>query len=504
MRTLSPDLNSITECRLNLRGVIVVLLLTTAYFACFFYLPQKTRYLFFAGIVVVAVLQVKSEPSFWLPLLPLLLMAGGGTLPIGAFYPAIATIIMMAFTFYYVFDRILWNKPLFVPSPYLFCLFMAILIQAFTVFISIHLHSQHSLNAIRDGSSLFLFFPLAAIIPAICRTEKKFNQLLRAMLIALLAAAAIGVMQYFSITSFSRVDMGLGYLYRGRVASLFGNANIFAGYLEMSIPVAIVLVFRETNVRWKITAAVAVVLGVLSILYTFSRGGLICTFIGCGITLLYIFRRKVWIPVFLGIAAVFILINYAETFERQMSFFMNPKAHLNQPTILHRYVSYRGFFNQFAESPVTGVGWGAREFYWGRTQIYSFWEVRHCESTEPIQTFGGLNSLFLNHAVKGGIIALIPLLLVFGAIFAAFFRAFRKGGGAVAVAITAGIFSFMLHQVIGNQIRFPTVNSLFWFVSGLLLVLATSNLSKPNREERKGLQQAHKPILHENRTDESD
>jgi hypothetical protein len=491
-------MNGITECKLDFRGVIIILLLTAAYFACYFYVPQKMCYLFFAGIAVTAVFQFRSSPGFWLPMLPLLFMAGGGTLPTGTFNPAIATIVMIAFTLLYVFDRVLWNKPLFVPSPYLFFIFIAILVQACSVFISIHLHGQHSLNAIRDGSSLFLFFPLAVIIPVICRTEKKFNQLLRAMLITLLVAAAIGVMQYFSITSFSRVDMSLGYIYKGRVAGLFGNANIFAGYLELSIPPAIALFFREKDIRWKITAAVAIALGILGVLYSFSRGGLICTFIGCGITLLYIFRTKVWIPVIFGILTVFILIHNAGTFERQMSFFMNPKAHLNQPTILHRYVSYRGFFNQFAESPVTGVGWGAREFFWGRTRIYTFWEVRHCKSTEMIKTFGGLNSLFLNHAVKGGIIALIPILLMFGAIYAAFIRAFRRGGGIVAVAIIAGIFSFMIHQIIGNQIRFPTVNSQFWFVLGLLFVLASSNFSKPNRKDRKKLQQSPKPILHEN------
>ncbi len=496
MRTLSPDLNNISVCRLNLRGIIAMLLLTAVYFVCFFYLPQKMRYLLFAGTALVVIFFVRPKPGFWLPLLPLVFMAGGSTLPTGSFNIAIATMVMTAFTFFYIADRLLWNKPLFVPSPYLFYIFIAILIQVLSVFISIHLHGQHRWNAIRDGSSLFLFFPLAVIIPSICRTENKYNQLLRAIVIAILAAAAIGVMQYFSITSFSRVDMSLGYVYRGRVASLFGNANIFAGYLELGIPLAIALFFREKDVRWKITAAAAVVLGVLSILYTFSRGGLICAFIGCGITLMYIFRSKVWIPVLLGVLAVFSLIKSADTFERQMSFFMNPKAHLNQPTLLHRYITYRGFFNQFAESPVTGVGWGAKEFFWGRSRIYSFWEVRHGKSTERILTFGGLNSLFLNHAVKGGIVSVVSVLLVFAAIFAAFLKAFRRGGGAVAVALAAGIFSFMIHQIIGNQLRFPTVNSQFWFVSGLLLVLATSDFRKPDREEKKESQQSPEPVLH--------
>ncbi|MEN8208611.1 MAG: O-antigen ligase family protein [Candidatus Fermentibacteria bacterium] len=307
--------------------------------------------------------------------------------------------------------------------------------------------------------------------------------MLRALLVTLLIAAAIGIMQYVSISTFSRIDMSLGYIYRGRIASLFGNPNIFAGYLELGIPLAVAMIFTDKERKWKITAAIAVILGIFAVLYTFSRGGLLGVFLGCGITLMYIFRSRILIPILVGVAVVIILIMSVGTFERQMTFFMDPSAHLTQPTILHRYITYRGFINQFSGSPVTGVGWGAREFYWGRSLIYSFWEVRHCVSREMIKTFGGLNSLFLNHAVKGGVVSLGSVLLVFTTIYMVFIRALRRGGGILAVAMFAGIFSFMIHQIIGNQLRFPTVNSQFWFVTGLLLVLASSDLIKQGREE---------------------
>jgi len=484
VRILSPDLNDITECKLGFRGVVVVLLLTALYFVSFFYLPSMIRHLLLAGVALIIVLLVRPKPAFWLPFLPLVFLAGGSTIPTGEFNPAIATIAMVTFTFFYISDRILWNKPLFVPSRYLFYLLIAIFIQAISVFISVHLQGQHAWNAIRDGSSIFLFFPIAVIIPSLCTTENKFNQLLRAVMLTLLVAATIAVLQYILIKGFSRVDMSLGYVYRGRVSSLFlGNPNAFAGYLELSIPLSIAMFFREKKVKWRITAATAVILGVVSVLYTFSRGGLICTFIGCGITLFYIFRSKVWIPIILGVLMVIILARNADTFERQMSFFLNPKANLNQPTILHRYVSYKGFLNQISEYPVTGIGWGAREFYSGRTLIYSFWEVRHCVSTETILEFGGLNSLFLNQAVKGGIISLVSILLMFGAILAAFIRALRNGGGILAVALAAGIFSFMIHQFIDNTIRIPAVNAQFWIISGLLLILAGCEFRKYNTEQ---------------------
>lgn len=483
MEVLSNNLNDISACRLKTWGIVVLLLLTAGYFTAFFYMSHRMILLIFAGAALTTLFLVRPTPGFWLPVLPLVFVVGGATLPMGEFNPAIATIAVFAFTLFYVADRILWNKPLFVPSLYLAFFLIAVFIQVCSIFISIHFHNQYAWNAIRDGSSLFLFFPLAVIIPSLCNTEKKINRLLRALLITILLAALVGVMQYFSFTSFSRVDMSLGYIYRGRVASFFGNPNVFAGYLELSIPLALALFFIEKDIKWKATAMTVVILGVLSVLYTFSRGGLISTFIGCGITLLYVFRKKVWVPVLLGITTIFVLIQFAATFERQMSFIMNPQDQMTQPTLLHRYISYRGFLNQFSESPGTGVGYGARSFYWGRSRLYSFWEVRFGVSTESIPRFGGLNSLFLNHAVKGGIVSLVSVLLVFAVIFVAFFKALRIGKGVLAVALFAGLFSFMVHQVVGNQLRFPTVNSQFWIVSGLLLTIAApgSRVSKAKK-----------------------
>ena len=86
--------------------------------------------------------------------------------------------------------------------------------------------------------------------------------------------------------------------------------------------------------------------------------------------------------------------------------------------------------------------------------------------------FGGLNSAFLNQAVKGGVIALASILLLFATIFVTGFKAIRRGNGLIAVALVAGIFSFMIHQILGNQIKYPTNNSEFWILTGLLIVFA--------------------------------
>lgn len=474
MRTYPAAPEDFAKNRLGIRGVILALVFTALYFAAYTYLGTRMLHLLLAGLVVIAAILVYPRPGSWLPVLPVLFVLGGPTIPTGDFNPALATIIMLIFTVYYFMDRVVWNRPLFVPSPYLGLLLWAFLLQTVSVFISIHVHEQHTMNAIRDGSSVFTFAPLAVMIPVLCRSKDDIRRLHRAAVAAVLVVSLIGVVQYFGIEGFSRADVGIGYVYRGRIASVFGNPNIFAGYLELGIPPSIALFFLEKKMKWKAVALAAVFLGLMSVLYTFSRGGLLAAFVGSGLTLLYIYRRKIWVPVTMGMAAVGLLIMSAGTFERQMSFFLDPEQSFTQPTLLHRYVTYKGFLQQVREAPLTGVGYGAREHYWGGSRLYSFWEVRFVRSTQPILRFGGLNSLFLNNAVKGGVISLASVLIMLAAIFAAFYRVIRKGEvfGILAVAITAGIFSFMVHQLVGNQIRFPTVNSFFWYNTGILLAIA--------------------------------
>ena len=111
-------------------------------------------------------------------------------------------------------------------------------------------------------------------------------------------------------------------------------------------------------------------------------------------------------------------------------------------------------------------------------------------SSESIPRFGGLNSLVLSHAVKGGIVSLASLLMVFAVIFAAFFKALRNGKGLLAVALAAGMFSFMGHQVVDNVLRFPTINAQFWIVSGLLLLLSSLDSGKSGIEEEEKLRRS--------------
>lgn len=459
-------------------------MLLTAVFIIFMFwfrsaFPLKGRIGFFGLLFLVSLFVVFPRPESWLyPLIFIFFVLGSIWLYIEPFHPSLATLAMILYFMFFLADRVLWNRPIFIPSlPVNLCL-LAVLFQCVSVVVSIHYHGQHQLNAIREGSSVYLFFPMILIIPTLCHTKEKLVRFLRVYLVAILIVAFSGVFQYFQTTGVSKIGMSTGYVFRIRVSGLFRHHNVLAAFLELGVPIAIALFFVERKIKWKLIALAAVLLGVLSTLYTFSRGGLICLTIACVITLFWRFRKKLWIPVLIFLLFVVVLVSTANVFQRQMSLFTNPKATLMEPTILHRFITYRGFVRQFASSPVSGVGWGALPFHWGRTKLYSFWEGRHTVSETNIRDFGGLNSMFLNQAVKGGLISLTAIMLLLVAAGIALVKALRRGGGMVPIGLAAGLLGFFGHQTLGNQMHWPQANAAFWISMSLLAVFASLEVKR--------------------------
>ena len=457
------------KCHLGFRGLILLLLLTAGYLMVYLLYPTTLRFAVVGTILGGILIVMKPRPASWLPFLPLIFLLGGGTISLGVFNPSILTLATFGFFGFYILDKVVWNEPLPRFSFAVKLVFIALALQIISVVISIHIHGQYFTNAVREGSSVFLFMPLIFMVPDLCRTEEGLLRLLRSLVLVLLLAGIAGVVEYMLISGFSRVDISLGYLYKGRVSSFLGNANVFAGYLELAIPVATALGLWEKSMKWRVTALIAALLGILCILFTFSRGGLFSMSVGVGAVLIYRFRNRLWIPVLISILFVGFLLKNADVFERQMSFFMNPGELINQPTLLHRHVTYRGLWNQFLDSPVTGVGWGSEEFFWGNTRIYSFWEIRHSVSTKSISHFGGLNSLFLTHAVRGGLISLSALCLIILATIVASIKAIRIARFPWGIGLSAGLLGFGIHQIMDNFLCWPQTSSFFWLYLGILL-----------------------------------
>ena len=453
---------------------LVIVLALLAYMYLMVFQTVMTRVALFWLPIPLALLLLVRGPFTLVPLLPLLFALGIKPYHIGQFFPTGATLAGFFFFAYYAWHKMVHDEPIPSPNATQRLLIAALLLQIVSIVISIHHHGQHFFNAIRDGSSIMLFLPLAFILPDLLDNRSKVLILLRGMLLALLLSSLVAVLTYAGTAGFSRTDISIGYVYRLRVGSLFGAPNVFGGYLELALPLALALVFFERRWIWRSIALLAAVLGFLSTLYTFSRAAFILTVFGSALVLVYRFRRRLWVPLAALVALFLFMSQNADTFARQLSLVTEPQDLYTQPTLLHRYVTYRSYIEDFGNHVWTGRGWGALEYFWGRTGLYSFWDVRHTRSTRMTMSFGGLNNLVLNHAVKGGLLSLAVLGLLACAAVTASLRAARAGSGIIAVALTASLLSFAGHQLVDNLLRWSQVNGFFWLSLGLLIALSRS------------------------------
>ncbi len=107
-----------------------------------------------------------------------------------------------------------------------------------------------------------------------------WDRLLAALLFGEIFACVVGLRQIYGplqqISSWS----DQAFLSEGafRIYGSFGNPNLFAGYLVPVLPLSIVAIFRWTGVGGKLFAFVSFILGIFSIIFTYSRGGWLGSF----------------------------------------------------------------------------------------------------------------------------------------------------------------------------------------------------------------------------------
>lgn len=425
------------------------------------------------AVAVPAVLLMRPRAAGLLYAAPLVFGLGNSDFTLGPFHPTAATLFSAAVTILWLLEKIVWDEPFHVPRRTgLGIAAAALAVQAMSIAVSVQVVGQHFWNAVREGTSLFLFMPVALVAVDQARTHGQAMNLARSIVLSLLVLAVAGIVQYLGISGFSRVDVEIGYVYRGRIESTFPGANVFAGFLELTVPLALGMLIHEKSRGWKAASFAAFAAGFTATLFTFSRGGFLMTVLGSMLVLVTRFRNRPALPALFAAAVVYIMASNAGTFARQLSLVTAPSDVVSQPTLVHRYITYRSFWNTFLAHPWTGVGWGALGFFTGRTEIYTFWDIRHTISTVDIPYFGGGNSLFLNQAVKGGILSIASLILLCLAVLRAIASSAGRTRGLPEIAAACALVGFAGHQLVDHLLRWPQINAFFWLLVGTMIALA--------------------------------
>jgi O-antigen ligase len=347
-----------------------------------------------------------------------------------------------------------------------------------------------SIEPERTRLALSLFIPLALFLLGMTRLLSVTGAapFARALTIFGVTLALIGIVQYALIGDDPR-PLVYGFWKPRYVAHPFGpfiNANHFAGWMLMAIPVAIALLFDELTqaldeaastthrvplagsprIGSLILLAFAVVLMGLALMLTQSRSGIAAFFVGVLLLASLLWRRQRKTTTRLTVAVVCVLLFGVTAQWAGLETFVSK---FNGPALSEvgsfggRLSAWRDTLRIIQASPVTGMGLDT----YGTTMILF--------QTPGLDVhFQEAHNEYLQLAAEGGLLVCVPILLtliVFVANVGRRFRQAPKGGTTYWLRIGAviSLICIALQSLVDFSLQMPGNAALFAAVAALAI-----------------------------------
>jgi hypothetical protein len=303
-----------------------------------------------------------------------------------------------------------------------------------------------------------LYTTLFFIIFNSIKSHREINFFVWLFLITALFNCLLGITEYFKGTGYSGFTQ---YTIHTRVRSTFSNANIYAGFLEVIIPIAISYLLIEKKRLNKIFLLTLIPLAYINLFMTFSRGGFISALISLFLILLFRVKKKLYSFIILGFT-VLVLLSASAFIARQLAVF-NVEEAMTEGSIINRVLSYSGNLKTIRENPVFGIGWGARFGY----VPYGYYEPSHY----PQMFFGHGNSTFLDIFVHTGLIGLVSFYTMIFFLLKNLLKQAQAITDPQIAALPWGLFAgfsgLTFHLLFDGFIKWPRIGSIFWIMAGL-------------------------------------
>ncbi len=244
-----------------------------------------------------------------------------------------------------------------------------------------------------------------------------------------------------------------------RAAAGFGEANSLGGFLVVVVPflVAGLLSFRS----WRPLFAIALVLSVIGVYVSFSRGALI------GLALIpFIFLRARWSLVAIPVAILGFAIASPELVRERFA-----TASAQGPEVATRLDFWRAAETIWTDNPVVGVGLGGFPDAYATTPLPNKQFLPDTRFEPPPHA----HNLFLNTLAEEGVLGFVALLAVGAAVVATTLRQRRDDRKWVSLMGRAGLTSLAAASVHGmfDVTLLEQTGTYFWALLGVVSATAT-------------------------------
>ncbi|TME34297.1 MAG: hypothetical protein E6I62_02750 [Chloroflexi bacterium] len=310
-----------------------------------------------------------------------------------------------------------------------------------------------------------------------------------ALLAILLVASVLAVLQALLDPNFLGLNSLIGRFGEPyRLASIFGDPNVFAALLSASLPFAISAAVRAPTPRQRWFAAPLVLLLSVALWLTFSRGGWLGMLFGFTVAGL-ILDRRAWL---VGIAALVVAFGIVSVMPRNLA--VAKSSHKAQNPItstqerigtVGRGVDLRTLFILnglpiLADHPLVGVGpgmyGGAAADIFG-TPVYADYGTKQLLKGDQKTVDNFWLHLFVEFGVLGGL-AFVGMLLTIGV---PLLRRAGRGMGwrrVVLFGIVAASLALIANSATTMLLEANSVAYVFWFLLGLGSIQAASPRSE--------------------------
>ncbi|HLZ09983.1 MAG TPA: O-antigen ligase family protein [Chloroflexota bacterium] len=305
------------------------------------------------------------------------------------------------------------------------------------------------------------------VTATVCREESSRATIVAAYLLASIVEALLGWGQFVLRIGPDGFRIG-AFL---RAYGTFGQPNPFAGFLLMTVPIALGLILwlwprrpggsRETGrggLGMLILAVAAAGTGTVALLMSLSRGALlglgiavivlICLYTRRGITLVALGFVSAGLLLTLGAGGVLPPI-IADRLALAWKFIGPFDAARITPTpenwaIVERMAHWQAAWNMYQASPIVGIGPGGYTLAYPMFRVNDFW-------TDPL---GHAHNIYLNIMAETGflgIVTYVGLLVAWVAVVGAGFKRSKTGfDRALAAGVLATLAGVALHNMFDN------------------------------------------------------
>lgn len=318
--------------------------------------------------------------------------------------------------------------------------------------------SINPVGSFRDLTIHFVSLGLVFVMINTIDSLEDFNILLTFVVFSATIVALIGLYQYIVGVPIDAawVDVENNPDIKARVYSVFGNPNVLAEYLIMTIPLSISLFWYTKKAHKKLLFLGTSAILILSLILTLSRGGWIGFAFSALVFVILVEKRLLLSIIPISLAGVFFLPQ--SILNRILSI-----GNFADSSNAYRITMWKITMDIIRDHPIAGVGFGHLPFKETFETYIRTMPTYHAHNT------------YLEIAAELGIPGLIAFLFLLFVIFKYGIQRLISQENRYIRIMAAGAFSglagLMAHGAVENVIYLTRIIIYFWILIGFILVL---------------------------------